>query len=81
MDYIKIPNGLSLDMLRKEFGYPAVDWYLARIEERRELGHKYFNPLKTVYIWATQDRKTGQGFYSTYAGRGRRKKLRNHGRS
>lgn len=81
MDYIKIPKGLCLDMLREEFGYPAVDWYLSRIEERRELGHKYFNPLKTVYIWATQDRETGQGFYSTYTGRVRRKKLRNHGRS
>lgn len=81
MDYIKIPKGLCLDMLREEFGYHAVDWYLNRIKERRELGHKYFNPLKTVYIWATQDRKTGQGFYSTYTGRARRKKLQNHGRS
>lgn len=81
MDYIKIPKGLCLDMLREEFGYHAVDWYLNRIKERRELGHKYFNPLKTVYIWATQDRKTGQGFYSTYTGRVRRKKLQNHGRS
>ena len=81
MDYIEIPKGLCLDMLCKEFGYSAVDFYLARIEERRTLGHKYFNPLKTVYIWATQDRKTGQGFYSTYTGRARRRKLRNYGRS
>ena len=79
--YIEIPKNLCLETLRREFGYAAVDFYLARIEERRALGHKYFNPLKTVYIWATQDRRTCQGFYSTYAGRARRKKQRNFGRS
>lgn len=79
--YIEVPKGLCLETLRREFGYAAVDYYLGRIEERRELGHTYLNPLKTIYIWATKDRRTCQGFYSTYTGRARRKKARNFGRS
>jgi len=80
-EYIQIPKNLSLDVLRNEFGAAAVSYYLSRIDERRLQGRTYLNPLKTVYIWATQDRQTCQGYYSSYKGFSRRRKNRNFGHS
>ena len=79
-DYIAVPQNLNQELLRQEFGAAAVAFYLSRIEERRQLGHTYLNPLKTVYIWACRDRQTFQGFYSTFAGRTRHKS-KNYGGS
>ncbi len=80
-NYIEVPKKLTLDMLWKEFGRPAVEFYMARIEERRKEGRTYFNPLKTIYLWATEDRRTHQGYYTTYRGYARHKKNRNFGGS
>ncbi len=79
--YIEVPKGLTIDKLEAEFGKPVVAFYMARIEERREQGKTYYNPLKTIYLWATEDRRTGQGYYTTYRGYVRRRKNRNFGRS
>ena len=78
---IDIPKNLSLEMLRCELGIPAVSFYQNRIAEREAEGRIYYNPLKTIYIWATQDRRTNQGFYSSYNGYARRRKNKNFGRT
>lgn len=78
---IDIPKNLSLEMLNREFGTHAVTFYRNRIEERQSAGRIYYNPLKTIYIWATQDRRTNQGYYSSYRGYAVRRKRRNFGRS
>lgn len=70
-----------MEMLQDEFGVTATEWYLDRIDERIFCGKVYHNPLKTAYIWATNDRKFNRGFYSTYNGYARRRKSKNHGRS
>lgn len=80
-EYIKIPKGLDRVMLERTFGYDAVSFYLKRIEQRRQEGKTYLNPLKTVYIWATEDKKTNRGFYSSYRGYSRGKKHKNYGGS
>ena len=79
--YIDVPKNLTIEVLEAEFGKPAVAFYLARIEERRAQGKKYLNPLKTIYLWATEDRRTNQGYYTTYRGYARHRKNRNFGRS
>lgn len=61
-EYIKIPKGLDRAMLERTFGYDAVSFYLKRIEQRRQEGKTYLNPLKTVYIWATEDKKRTGAF-------------------
>lgn len=78
-EYVKVPAGLTIDALQKEFGIAAVDFYQARIKERIAMGWVYCNPLKTIWLWATEDRQTNQGFWTTYRGHTRRRK--NHGGS
>ena len=78
---VDIPENLSLEILRREFGIQAVSYYQNRISERKAEGRVYHNPLKTIYIWATQDRRTNQGFYSSYTGYARRRKNKNFGRT
>lgn len=78
---IDIPSNLSLEMLRHEFGIHAISFYENRIAERQAEGRIYYHPLKTIYIWATQDRKTNQGYYSSYGGYARRRKQKNFGRT
>ena len=75
--YVEIPRGLNLQMLRDKFGYDAVEFYTNRIKQRELEGKTYYNPLKTVYIWATEDRAKGQGFYSSYRGYSRGHKNKN----
>ena len=50
------------------------------VKEREYQGRTYLNPLKTIYIWAYQDRKAHQGYWSTWTG-ATRKKHKNHGGS
>lgn len=57
-NYIEVPKNLTLDMLIEEFGSAAVEFYKDRIEARRRDGRTYYNPLKTIYLWATKDRQT-----------------------
>ena len=78
---IDIPENLSLEMLRHEFGIQAVSFYQNRIADRQAEGRIYYNPMKTIYIWATQDRRTNQGFYSSYKGYASCKKKKNFGRT
>lgn len=80
-NYIEVPKKLTVEMLEAEFGKPAVAFYTARIEERRMQGKTYLNPLKTIFLWATADRRTNQGYYSTYRGYAGHRKSRNFGRS
>lgn len=80
-NYIEMPKGLTRSMLEDEFGIQAVAFYMARIEDRRREGRTYYNPLKTIYIWASQDRRTNQGYYTSYRGYSRGRKNRNYGRS
>ncbi len=63
-EYIKVPNNLSRELLIKEFGISAVEWYESYLADRISLGKTYLNPQKTIYLWATRDRKTGQGWFS-----------------
>lgn len=80
-EYIKVPENLDRDMLERRFGHAAVAFYLGRIEQRKQEGKIYLNPLKTVYIWATEDKRTNQGFYSSYRGYSRGRKHKNYGGS
>ena len=80
--YVEIPENLTERTVILEFGADAYRFYQSRIEERKRNGKIYYNPLKTIYIWAAQDRKTHHGYWSTYRGyHGHGKKCKNHGRS
>lgn len=78
---IKVPQGLDLAMLRDEFGHQAIDFYLDRIKQRESEGRVYYNPLKTIYLWATADKATNQGYYTSYRGYSRGRKHKNYGGS
>lgn len=80
-NYIDVPKGLTRSMLEDKFGRQAVEFYMARIDERRRDGRTYHNPLKTIYLWATQDRRTYHGYYTSYRGYASGRKHRNYGRS
>ena len=73
-EYLKIPSPLTIETLKKEFGIAAVDFYQARINERITMGKIYRNPLKTIWLWSTEDRRTNQGFWTTYRGHTCRRK-------
>ena len=79
--YIDVPKRLDRNMLVDEFGLDAVAFYERRIAERMIQGKTYFNPLKTIYIWATQDRRTHQGYYTSFCGHSRGRKHKNYGGS
>ena len=78
---VDIPENLSLEILRREFGIQAVSYYQNRVSERKAEGRVYHNPLKTIYIWATQDRKTHQGYYTSFRGYRSGRKHKNYGSS
>ena len=78
---IEVPANLSRAMLEKQFGYAAVSFYLSRIAQREREGKIYHNPLKTVYLWATEDKRTCQGFYTTYRGYSHGNRHKNYGGS
>lgn len=80
-DFLKIPKNLDRPMLERKFGYAAVAFYLERISQREAEGKIYYNPLKTIFIWATEDKRTNQGFYSSYRGYARGRKSKNFGAS
>ena len=63
-EYIKVPNNLSRELLIREFGTRAVEWYESYLADRIREGKIYLNPQKTIYLWATRDRKTGGGWFS-----------------
>ena len=79
--YIDVPKRLDRNMLVDEFGLDAVAFYERRISERTIQGKTYFNPLKTNYIRATQDRRTHQGYYTSFCGYSRGGKHKNYGGS
>lgn len=76
---IKVPENCDRAECIKRFGRNAVAFYEARLRERMERGFTYLNPYKTIYLFASEDRRTCQGFYSTYVPRVGR--ARGHGRS
>ena len=78
--YVNVPDILTEKTVINEYGIDAFRYYNQRLQERRRQGRMYNNSLKTIYIWAAQDRKTHQGFYSTYRGTSR-SKHKNHGGS
>lgn len=80
-EYITVPESLDRAMLEAEFGADAVAFYLNRIAQRRREGKIYRNPLKTVFLWATADKRTNQGFWTSYRGYSRGRKHRNYGGS
>lgn len=80
-EYIKIPVNLDRNALISAFGNEAVAFYEDRIRQRKLDGKVYYNPLKTIYLWATEDKKTHQGYYSTYRGYSNGRKRKNFGRS
>lgn len=80
-EYIKVPAGLNRAMLEEEFGYAAVAFYQGRIAQREREGKICRNPLKTIYLWATEDRRTNQGFWTSFRGYSRGRKHRNFGGS
>ncbi len=73
-EYVKVPSNLTVTTLQEEFGIAAVDFYQTRIKERTAMGRVYRNPLKTIYLWAHEDRRTNQGFWTTYHGHTCRRK-------
>lgn len=79
-EYISVPIFLTEEHLIREYGADAVRFYKRRIAERERQGHIYHNPLKTIYIWAAKDRKSHQGYWSTWHGASR-KKHKNYGGS
>ncbi len=79
--WIDVPDNLTLEAVQTEFGYHAVEFYRRRIEDRMANGKIYLNPIKTIFLWAAQDRMTNQGFFSSYRGYSRRGKSKNFGRS
>lgn len=79
--YVKIPDKLTENDVAAEYGMDALRFHKNRIAERKQQGKIYHNPLKTIYIWAAQDRKTNQGYWSTWRGYRSGKKHKNHGRS
>lgn len=81
MGNIFVPENLDRATLERQFGRAAVLFYLDRIAQRELDGKIYRNPLKTVYIWATEDKKSCQGFWSTYRGYSRGRRNRNFGGS
>ena len=80
-EYIEVPAGLNRSMLEAQFGYDAAAFYLDRIRQRRQEGRVYHDELKTAYIWAVQDKRTNQGFFTSYRGYGNGRKHRNFGGS
>lgn len=80
-EYIDVPKNLDRRALESLFGYEAVTFYLNRIAQRQREGMVYKNPYKTVFLWATKDKKTNQGFYSSYRGYSRGRKHKNYGGS
>lgn len=50
--YVEIPENLTERTVILEFGADAYRFYQNRIEERKRNGKIYYNPLKTIYIWA-----------------------------
>ena len=81
MNYIDVPEYLDRSVLINEFGLDAVSYYERRIQERTIQGKTYYHPLKTIYIWATQDRKTHQGYYTSFRGYRSGRKHKNYGSS
>ena len=80
-DYILVPKDLDRNSLIAEFGSQAIAFYEDRIKQRVREGKVYFNPNKTIYLWAYTDRKTHQGFYTTFRGIANGRKNKNHGGS
>lgn len=80
-EYIDVPKNLDRHALESLFGYEAVTFYLNRIAQRQREGMVYHNPYKTVFLWATKDKKTNQGFYSSYRGYSKGRKHKNYGGS
>ena len=78
---IEIPYPLNRDVLVEEFGEEAVEHYETRLRERESRGKTYLNPLKTIYIWATEDRISSRGYYGFYLSNFNSSKLKNHGKS
>lgn len=80
--YVEVPRPLTREKIAEAFGMPALRYYEERIRQRANEGKVYLNPLKTIYIWAAQDKASGQGYFSTLFVRGmNRRKCKNHGRS
>lgn len=61
-EYIDVPKNLDRRALESLFGYEAVTFYLNRIAQRQREGMVYKNPYKTVFLWATRDKKRTMAF-------------------
>ena len=81
MNYeIKVPYPCTKNDCIREFGRIATEYYESRLLQREQDGFIYRNIYKTIYIFAMKDRKTQQGFYSSFVPKNR-SKYKNHGRS
>ena len=78
---IEVPPGLDKEYLEQEFGADAVTYYENRIAERKNRGKIYYNPLKTMYLWLSEDREYRCGYYAPFLRNFNRGKMKNHGRS
>jgi hypothetical protein len=69
---VELPENLTEEALIKTFGRDAFVFYENRLRERVEFSRKiYRNPLKTIFLWAREDKAANSGFFSTYRNRGR----------
>lgn len=78
IDEIKVPFPCTKKDCINEFGIIATSFYESRLRERERQGFVYRNIYKTVYIFACKDRKTQQGFYSSFIPKNRIR-YKNHG--
>jgi len=78
---IQVPYNLDREYLLKEFGAEATTYYENRIAERRANGKVYYNPLKTMFLWMTEDRADSRGYYSQFIRNFNSGKIKNHGGS
>lgn len=79
-DEIKVPFPCTRNDCINEFGSIATSFYESRLREREMQGFIYRNIYKTIYIFAYKDRKTRQGFYSSFVSKNR-SRYKNHGGS
>lgn len=81
MEIIEFPPNINRAELVNKFGQDCVNYYERRLEERTLFGKKYTYPFKTIYLWATQDKKTHRGYFETYRGFNNYHKTKRKGKS
>ena len=79
-EYMQIPENLDIKYLVKRFGYDAYAHYQSRINDRMQYeGRIYRTPVKTMFLWMTEDKANCRGYYKPHSSEHNYKKKKNHG--